>query len=48
MSALLAAPIGALIIFGLRIVDVSMGTLRLILGVRGYRVQAASLGFLRC
>jgi uncharacterized protein YebE (UPF0316 family) len=45
MSALLAAPIGALIIFGLRIVDVSMGTLRLILGVRGYRVQAASLGF---
>ncbi len=45
MDALLAAPFGALIIFGLRIVDVSMGTLRLILGVRGYRLQAAAIGF---
>lgn len=45
MEALLAAPIGALIIFGLRIIDVSMGTLRMILSMRGYRVQAASIGF---
>ena len=45
MDALLAAPIGALIIFGLRIIDVSMGTLRMILSMRGYRMQAASIGF---
>lgn len=45
MEALLAAPIGALIIFGLRIIDVSMGTFRMILSMRGYRVQAASIGF---
>ena len=45
MEELLAAPIGALIIFGLRIVDVSMGTVRMILGVRGYRAQAAAIGF---
>lgn len=45
MDALLAAPVGALIIFALRIIDVSMGTLRLILGVRGYRIQAATIGF---
>jgi uncharacterized protein YebE (UPF0316 family) len=45
MEELLAAPWGALIIFGLRIVDVSMGTVRMILGVRGYRGQAAAIGF---
>jgi len=45
MEALLAAPIGALLIFGLRIIDVSMGTMRLIIGVRGYRAQAAAIGF---
>jgi len=45
MEALLASPIGALMIFGLRIVDVSMGTVRMIIGVRGYRVQAAVIGF---
>lgn len=45
MDALLAAPIGAIIIFALRIVDVSMGTMRLILGVRGYRGRAAAIGF---
>lgn len=37
--------VGALIILGLRIVDVSMGTVRMILGVRGYRGQAAAIGF---
>ena len=45
MDALLAAPIGAFIIFGLRVIDVSMGTVRVIIGVRGYRVQAAVIGF---
>lgn len=45
METLLASPIGALIIFGLRIIDVSMGTVRVIIGVRGYRIQAAAIGF---
>lgn len=45
MDALLATPIGALVIFGLRVVDVSMGTMRVIIGVRGYRVQAMTIGF---
>lgn len=45
MEELLAAPLGALIIFGLRIVDVSMGTVRMILGVRGFRAQAGAIGF---
>ena len=45
MEELLASPTGALVIFGLRIVDVSMGTVRLLLGVRGYRAQAATIGF---
>lgn len=45
MDTLLAAPIGALLIFLLRIVDVSMGTMRLIIGVRGYRGPAALIGF---
>jgi uncharacterized protein YebE (UPF0316 family) len=45
MVDILAAPVGALIIFGLRVVDVSMGTVRMILGVRGYRGQAATIGF---
>ena len=45
MDALLAAPIGALLIFLLRIVDVSMSIMRMILAVRGHRVAAASIGF---
>lgn len=45
MEDILAAPVGALIIFGLRVVDVSMGTVRMILGIRGYRAQAATIGF---
>ncbi len=45
MEELLAAPIGALIIFGLRIVDVSMAVFRMILAVRGQRGTAAMIGF---
>ena len=45
MEDLIAAPIGALIIFSLRVVDVSMGTLRMIFSVRGYRGYAAAIGF---
>lgn len=40
-----AAPIGALLIFLLRIVDVSMAMLRMILAVRGRRGLAAIIGF---
>jgi len=36
----------ALIIFGLRIIDVSLGTLRIAMLVRGNRLQAGALGFL--
>lgn len=45
METLLAAPIGALIIFTLRIFDVSMSIMRMILAVRGYRSIAAFIGF---
>src|SRR5690625_2472990 len=36
----------ALIIFGLRIIDVSLGTLRIAMLVRGNRLYAGGLGFL--
>ena len=45
VSELFALPIGALLIFLLRIVDVSMGTTRLIFAVRGRRGLAAIIGF---
>lgn len=45
MEALLGAPIGALIIFLLRIVDVSMAMIRMIVAVRGRRGLAAAIGF---
>lgn len=45
MDVLFAAPIGALLIFMLRIVDVSMATVRLIFIVRGARGLAAVIGF---
>lgn len=45
MTELLSAPLGALVIFLLRILDVSLGTFRIVLGVRGFRVQAALIGF---
>lgn len=45
MGAWFASPWGALLIFGLRIVDVSMSMIRMILAVRGYRGRAAVIGF---
>lgn len=45
IDPLLAAPIGALLIFLLRILDVSMAMMRMILAVRGHRVIAAFIGF---
>lgn len=45
LDLLLAAPIGALLIFLLRLVDVSMSITRMLFAVRGYRGVAASIGF---
>ena len=45
MDALFASPYGALVIFGLRIVDVSFDTMRVIFAIRGKRGIAAVLGF---
>lgn len=45
MDAWFAAPIGALLIFALRIGDVSMSVMRMILNVRGQRGIAAAIGF---
>ncbi len=45
IDALLAAPIGALFIFFLRITDVSMAMMRMLLAVRGHRGKAALIGF---
>ena len=45
MDAVFALPYGPLVIFALRIVDVSLGTVRLILMVRGRRELSAALGF---
>lgn len=45
MDALFDAPIGALLIFCLRIVDVSLSMMRMLLAVRGHRLMAACLGF---
>lgn len=44
-EALLATPIGALVIFCLRIVDVSCDTMRVLFAVRGKRGVAGVLGF---
>lgn len=45
MSELLSAPIGALLIFFLRVIDVSLATVRLLMSVRGRKFVAAGLGF---
>lgn len=45
LDALFAAPLGAFLIFSLRIVDVSMSIMRMILAVRGHRGIAAAIGF---
>ena len=45
LDALFAGPYGPLVIFCLRIVDVSMSTIRILLAVRGYKVIVPILGF---
>jgi uncharacterized protein YebE (UPF0316 family) len=47
LDALFASPWGALFIFGLRIVDVSCDTMRVIFAIRGKRAVAAALGFVQ-
>jgi uncharacterized protein YebE (UPF0316 family) len=44
-ESLFAVPWGPLVIFGLRIVDVSLDTMRVLSAVRGARWVAAGLGF---
>lgn len=45
MDALFVLPLGPVIIFAMRVVDVSLGTVRMIVMVRGRRVLAALIGF---
>jgi uncharacterized protein YebE (UPF0316 family) len=45
MDALFALPYGSLFIFALRVVDVSMGTFRIMVTVRGHRGMSAAIGF---
>lgn len=45
VDAMFAAPIGALVIFFLRIVDVSCDTMRVLFAIRGKRLIAGLLGF---
>lgn len=44
LAALCAGPWGPLVIFGLRIIDVSLGTVRMLLSVQGRRTATAVLG----
>ena len=45
MDEVLAAPVGAVLIFFLRIADVSLATLRLLFAVRGRKWLASGIGF---
>lgn len=45
MDALFALPYGPFVIFAMRVVDVSLGSIRLIVMVRGQRLLAAAIGF---
>jgi uncharacterized protein YebE (UPF0316 family) len=45
IEQLFAGPWGPLVIFGLRIIDVSMATLRMLLSVRGQRLLVPIIGF---
>lgn len=45
MDVWFALPYGPILIFAMRVVDVSMGTVRLILMVRGWRKVAAAVSF---
>jgi uncharacterized protein YebE (UPF0316 family) len=46
MESLFALPYGPFLIFAMRIVDVSLGTLRVMIVVRGRRELAALIGFI--
>src|SRR5215472_8580590 len=46
-DAVFASPWGALVIFSLRIVDVSCDTMRVIFAIRGKRAIAGTLGFIQ-
>lgn len=45
LEALFAGPWGPLVIFGLRIIDVSMSTVRIVLSVRGHKKIVPIIGF---
>ena len=45
MEQILSGPYGPILIFSLRIVDVSIATIRLLSAVRGRKLTAAALGF---
>lgn len=45
LEAVFAGPWGPLVIFGLRIIDVSLATTRMLLAVRGQRVLVPIIGF---
>jgi len=45
MEQLFGGPLGPLVIFSLRIVDVSLATLRMLLSVRGQRLLVPLIGF---
>jgi uncharacterized protein YebE (UPF0316 family) len=45
MIELLSGPYGPLVIFCLRVIDVSLGTMRFLLVARGQRLPAAGIGF---
>jgi len=45
LDALFGGPWGPLLIFGLRIVDVSMSTMRILLSVRGHKMYTPLIGF---
>ena len=47
VDLLFASPLGALLIFGCRIVDVSCDTLRVLFAIRGKRGVAGALGFVQ-
>jgi uncharacterized protein YebE (UPF0316 family) len=44
-AALIASPVGAILVFCLRIVDVSLDTMRVLFAIRGKRGVAGALGF---
>jgi uncharacterized protein YebE (UPF0316 family) len=46
LQQVFAGPWGPVVIFGLRLIDVSLATLRLLLMVRGRRVLAPTIGFI--